>query len=177
MLHFLYPMQILLVLGGCHADDVARAPMDSELIVESGELDKQTAQDLLDSALGDGVDLGSEAGWSAYFDPESQLILARRGESSMEFDLGELDDIDPELLDHLRLPPQVVSSWQGKLCRAACWGAAAAGCSAVGAACVGATTISVGGVAVPCAHTTIAACFVSGSAGSYCSDWCTDQYG
>ncbi len=48
--------------------------------------------------------------------------------------------------------------WREAICNTSMNVGAALGCAAVGIYCSGATTITVGGVAVPCALVTVAAC-------------------
>lgn len=85
MVRFLCSVPLLLVLCGCDDEDTRLLATD-EVVASSGNLDKQSVQQVLDSVLGDRTDLGGEEGWDAYFDHERRLIVARRGGSSIEFD-------------------------------------------------------------------------------------------
>ncbi|WAS96578.1 hypothetical protein [Nannocystis punicea] len=115
--------------------------------------------------------------WIVYFDEETQQAVATRAGESITFDLSELDDAGLEALAELGIPVSEARSWEGELCRAACWGAAAAGCAWVGTACAAGTVVTIGGFALPCVWATVAACGASGAGASVCSDWCTSTYG
>jgi hypothetical protein len=81
MVRFLCSVPLLLVLGGCDADGDGdtRLLATDEVVANSGNLDKQSVQHILDSVLGDRTELGGEEGWDAYFDHERRLLVARRG--------------------------------------------------------------------------------------------------
>lgn len=168
-----------------HADSeklAARLQSEAKLRPPSSEsltVIEQKAGRLLAEAHFNGmVDLGTQDGWSLYFDKESNQLVATDWKQTLAFSPKGLQDgtVLPSL-ESSGIPIHVLMSWKGVLCRAACWGAAAAGCAAVSVVCAAGTTFTFGGFAIPCGWAIVAACAASGAGASVCSDRCSAKYG
>jgi hypothetical protein len=185
---------IAVIMSGCGAapgdgkDDGTGGPASSDVATKESAAPAAAANDakvaeqagnhLADPAYVDMVELGTTAGWTMYFDKITQEVVANDGTKSITFKPGDLEnEATFQSLIDAGLPEELLWSWKGVLCRAACWGAAAAGCAAVAAACTVGTVFTVGGFAIPCTYAVIAACGASGAGASVCSDWCTRRYG
>jgi hypothetical protein len=186
---------IAVIMSGCGAssgdgkDDGTGSPTPSSAAsneTASGAApakgDEQVAQQagnhLVDPAYVDMIELGTTAGWTMYFDKATNEVVANDGTKAIAFNPSDLEnEATMQSLIDAGLPEELLWSWKGVLCRAACWGAAAAGCAAVAAVCTVGSVFSVGGFAIPCTYAVIAACGASGAAASVCSDWCTRKYG
>jgi len=141
------------------------------------EPEKAAGQQLIDPAFKGMVAMGSTKGWSLYFHKETNQVVATDGASSITFDPTRLDDAEMESLARQGIPAEMLWSWKGVLCRAACWAAAGAGCALVAGTCTWGTVITFGGFALPCSWATVAACGGAAGGASVCGDWCTDQFG
>lgn len=141
------------------------------------ELSRRVGEKLVDPTYNGLIALGSQEGWNFYFDKQSNMVVASRGDSSVAFDPSKLDAPMITSLTVAGIPESVLLTWQGVVCRAACWGAGTLGCTAVSLVCAGASVITVGGFSLPCVYAVPAACLASGAGASVCSDWCTAKFG
>jgi hypothetical protein len=139
--------------------------------------ERQAGLKMIDVSNLDTVDLGTTEGWALQFDKGRKLVIASNGKSVVAFDPNSFDDATADSLIRAGVPASIVKSWEGYLCRAACWGAAAVGCAAISVSCAAGTTITIGGFALPCSWAIVAACGASTAGASVCSDWCTSAFG
>lgn len=178
-------VSFVLALGlttACAADETEVAqssdPGTSANSASADSVEATAGKQFADTAYAGLIDLGTQDGWTLYFDKDNNEVVATDGKQSVTFDPNSLeDDAVMASLVASGIPETLLWSWKGVLCRAACWGAAAAGCAAVAAVCAVGTTFTVGGFAIPCTWAVIAACGASGGSASVCSDWCTKKYG
>ncbi|HKO49375.1 MAG TPA: hypothetical protein VJV79_16700 [Polyangiaceae bacterium] len=186
---------IAVVMSGCGAspgggtDDGTSSPTPSSAATDetapggvaaqaNAKVAEQAGNHLADPAYVDMIELGTTAGWTMYFDKVTNEVVANDGTKSIAFNPNDLEnEATMQSLIDAGLPQELLWSWKGVLCRAACWGAAAAGCAAVASVCAVGTVFTVGGFAIPCTVAVIAACGASGAGASVCSDWCTRKYG
>jgi len=63
-------------------------------------------------------------------------------------------------------------SWEGKACRAACWGVGGALCAAVACGCAAGDFFTFGGMTIPCTAAIIASCTAANAGSSICGDAC-----
>ena len=65
-----------------------------------------------------------------------------------------------------------VNALKRRACKFACGALGALCCGAIGTACAGASTVTIGGVAIPCAIATKVVCGTAAGSAAVCIDWC-----
>jgi hypothetical protein len=143
----------------------------------SAQIEQEAGKQLADPAYTGLVHMGTRGAWSVYVNKENNLGVASDGTSTLTFDPNNLDQATVGALVQNGLPEELLWSWKGVACRAACWAAGAAGCTAVAGACAWGTVVTFGGFALPCKWAILAACSAAAGGASVCSDWCTKKYG
>ena len=107
-------------------------------------------------------------------------LLALVALAGCDLEPGEETQADPvELVSDAdgerMLVPPVPASWTHATCVMACTAVAYAGCPGVSTACAAATTLTLGGIAIPCAWATSVACVVLPTVGAgACSQICPE---
>jgi hypothetical protein len=132
---------------------------------------------LSDPSFSGMIDMGTHQGWTVYLEKSTNQAVATDGMSSVTFDPNGLDPATVNSLLQMGIPEELLWSWKGVICRAACWAAAGAGCAAVAGACTWGTVVTFGGFGLPCSYATVAACGASAGGASVCSDWCSRKFG
>jgi len=159
-------------------EEVAPVP-DESITIGSGPMTANTSYDvaelLVDPTFFGLVPITVEGKWTLYFDKSSEMMVATDGESSIVFDPSDAEN-SREHLEAIGIPAALASVWEGRACRAACWGAAGGLAVAVTSTCALGTTVSVGGMAIPCTVLLSAAGAGLSAAASVCGDWCTSQF-
>ena len=161
-------------LGLINDDAVDALPVEAQSGCETSVASEcdEVAKLLTDRGFGGRVPIVAEEGWVVHYDKRLQRVVAIGEGTTLSFDPRTATEAELEYLVHAGLPESIAASWRGSLCRAACWGAAAAGCAAVSVTCGIGTVVSVGGFAIPCSVIIVSACGAGAAAGSGCSDWC-----